>query len=179
MEDEHSNFSDDYYIEAFEAETNLNNNKDDILLEEEIIPGEEYPNQEFEILEHESDAVCAASSDKSKIGKAKIDETEPEFSYWRYFFTPKTPQQTKIQCRICSKLISRGTDQSTSALNRHLECWHKSYHALIKDARKQMKSNQVSKISIKPIKLSTKRPFNQITLEQCKVGNLCHFIYFL
>ena len=99
MEDEYSNFSDNYDIEAFEAETNFNNNKDDILLEEEIIPGEEYPNQEFEILEHESDAVCAASSDKSKIGKSKIDETEPEFSYWRYFFTPKTPQQTKIQCR--------------------------------------------------------------------------------
>jgi len=59
-----------------------------------------------------------------KQAKISINLNEPEDSLWRFFERPTSSSQIKIKCLLCKKSLSRGTDQSTSALHKHLKSSH-------------------------------------------------------
>lgn len=96
----------------------------------------------------------------------KLNCNEPAESLWRYFQRPISSTQTKIRCRICSNDYSRGSDQSTSSLRKHLETVHtkeyKQYIDAVAEAKLKKKENQTKQLA--PKKLS-KLPPGQSTIQ--------------
>jgi hypothetical protein len=103
-------------------------------------------------------------NDTAKSQESKLDMTETAGSYWRYFFKPANPSQTKIKCRLCTKEASRGEDQSTSGLLSHMKHHHRNFHVQLKEARDAEKAAKAAKPpSIKPINLQKEKCTPEMT----------------
>ena len=123
-----------------------------------------------EVIEDEFELETTIEADDQQIviepgTTNKLDLSKSEDSYWRYFEKPTDPKQEKVKCRTCGKSIARGSDQSTSALLKHLKLHHNKIFDLLTAARKKVPSI----VTIKPEKL-TKDSKQQITLLECQVN---------
>jgi len=92
-------------------------------------------NDYIEVDEESAHNLESAPAGPQSVLESRLDMNETEGSLWRYFFKPENPAQTKVKCRICSKEICRGKDQSTSSPLAHLESQHKKFHGLLKQAK--------------------------------------------
>ena len=111
---------------------------------------------------------CASINKTTSVLVLGENECENESSYWRYFVQPIDSQQDKIQCRLCKNVtITRGKDQSTSALVRHLKKSHIKLHDKFVSIRKEKKQKSQSKSDrMKPLRLTKQK---QLTISECKV----------
>jgi len=113
--------------------------------------------------EHINIKECETSSSK------KLNLTEAPSSYWRYYEKPNDTKQEKVKCLQCSNMISRGKNQSTSALLKHLQCQHLHLHKKIVMARQEMQENARPKQNLqKPAQLCEKK-FTQAKLTNMQV----------
>lgn len=94
----------------------------------------------------------------------KLNCNELADSLWRYFQRPISSTQTKIRCRICSNDYSRGSDQSTSSLRKHLAVHKKEYKEYIKAVAETKLQKQNQPKQLVPKKLS-KLPPGQSTIQ--------------
>ena len=128
-----------------------------------------------ELIEDEFEAI--ESDDLQLVSEPgtseKYDANEAESSYRRYFEKPIDPKQEKVKCRTCIKNIARGSDQSTSALLKHLKLHHNKIFDILTAARKKAPSI----VTIKPEKL-TKDSKQQITLLECQVNSIFYLDVF-
>nr|CAD2124960.1 unnamed protein product [Meloidogyne enterolobii] len=88
-----------------------------------------------------------------KQAKISINLNEPEDSLWRFFERPTSSSQIKIKCLLCKKSLSRGTDQSTSALHKHLKSSHPGNYKVYKKAADETKNKKRTVEKNFPIKL--------------------------
>ena len=98
-------------------------------------------------IQEEGGPVIDSVSGPQNVIESRLESNENTGSYWRYFFKPQNPGQTKVKCRICSKEISRGKDQSTSSLLSHLESQHNKFHGLLKQAREAEKKRSFRRLN--------------------------------